>query len=167
MNQNWTIEGVVKIFTPLLTLVTVLVGIYQFNAGQKENRRRELIQTDRDILAKFKENQNRVYTEAMGVISYLITDTSYTSPEYQKNLQRFNQLYWVQLSFVENKDVENQMDTLYNSLQNLKMLGYHTRLPEFVEINESLPDKALAVSIAMKRSSMDYSLPEGLKIAGQ
>ncbi len=166
MKQEWTLESIIKIITPFLTLLTVIVGIYQFNTGQKENKQRELMQTDKEILSKFKENQNKVYAQAMEVISYLVTSEDYKSKEYVDNIKKFNQLYWVQLPAVQTSEVESSLDTLRNSLENLRRLNYSAKIPAFDSIRNLLPDQALSVSIAIRKSAIDYSLPQGLKGIG-
>jgi hypothetical protein len=160
--KNWSFENLIKLLTPILTLLTVVIGIYQFNLGQRENRRKEILQTDREILSKFKENQNKIYANAMEVISYLVTSDAYNSPEYKKKLTEFDQLYWVGLASVQTNQVESSLDTLRNSLENLKRLHFGKNSIAD-SIRDILPEQALSVSIAMRASSMDYSLPGGLQ----
>ena len=120
------------------------------------------MQTDREILGKFKENQNKIYANAMTVISYLVTSEEYNSDEYKKKLNEFEQLYWVELASVQTNQVESSIDTLRNSIENLKRL--HFGKGSIADsIKDILPEQALSVSVAMRSSSMDYSLPGGLK----
>lgn len=161
--SSWNLENIIKISSPLLTVAAVVIGMYQFNSGQRESRRKDQLQADRDIVSKFKENQNKVYSSALSVISYLATSTDYKSAAYKDNLDKFNQLYWVQLSYVDSREVDSALDVFHNSLENLRRMDYKTGFSKFDDIVESLPDQALSVSMAMKRSSIDYSLPKYIK----
>ena len=69
----------------------------------------------------------------------------------------------MQLSFVDTKEVDSALDVFHNSLENLKRMDYKAGISKFDDIAASLPDQALSVSMAMKRSSMDYSLPKFIK----
>ena len=116
-------------------------------------------QLNREILAKFKENQNKVYSEAMSTIGYLATHKDHTSEKYQETLNRFNQLYWVELSSVATENVNKALLIFQNILNNLQNNQYRF-------INEKiydLQDAAEKIAEAMRESSMDYSLPGGLK----
>lgn len=173
MEPTSKLEPILKILTPLLTLITVFVGVFQFNAGQRENKTRELNmrqieidkmnnQLNREILGKFKENQNKVYSEAMSTIGYLATHKDHTSEKYQETLNRFNQLYWVELSSVATESVNKALLIFQNILNNLQNNQYRF-------INEKiydLQDAAEKIAEAMRESSMDYSLPGGLKGLG-
>ncbi|MBC7886674.1 MAG: hypothetical protein H7Z13_02215 [Ferruginibacter sp.] len=164
------LETFLKLFTPILTLATVMVGVYQFNEGQKENKTRELNmrqmeidkmnnQLNREILAKFKENQNKIYAEAMSTIGYLATHKDYVSEKYQETLNRFNQLYWVELSSVATEDVNKKLLIFQNILSNLQNNQYRFINDKIYDLQEA----AEQVAEAMRASSMDYSLPGGLR----
>ncbi len=164
------LEIALKVFTPLLTLLTVIVGLYQFNAGQQQTKTRELNmrqmeidkmnnQTNREILTKFKDNQNKIYSETLSVIGYLATHKEYTTDKYKENLARFNQLYYVDLSSVATDDVNNQLLIFQNVLKNLEMNDYRG-----IDVAmDKLQEAAENVALAIRESSMDYSLPGPLK----
>ncbi len=163
-------DHILKVLTPLLTLITVIVGVYQFNKGQKENKEKEFNirkletekmnnQLNREILSKFKENQNKIYSEAMDVIGFLATNTDYQTKEYQEKLNRFNQLYWVGLSFVATKEVETELLKFQTILKNLQVNDYRNIDDKLFDLQEA----AESIANAMKNSSMDYTLPGGLR----
>jgi hypothetical protein len=170
MESPSKLETGLKIFTPLLTLVTVIVGVYQFNLGQEQTKNRELNmrqmeidkmnnQLNREILSKFKDNQNKIYSETLSVIGYLATHKEYTTEKYKENLTRFNQLFYVDLSSVATDDVNKQLLIFQNGLKNLAMNNYRGIDVEM----DKLQDAAENVALAIRESSMDYSLPGGLK----
>jgi len=170
MQPTPKLEAMLKIFTPILTLLTVVVGVYQFNTGQRENKTRELNmrqleidkmnnQLNREILAKFKDNQNKIYTEAMSTIGYLITHQDPTQERYKEALNRFNQLYWVELSSVATEAVNNKLLVFQNILTNLQNNDFRGFDKKVFDLREA----AAAVAEAMRESSMDYSLPGGLR----
>ena len=159
-----------KMATPLLTLLTVIVGLYQFNSGQQQTKKRELDmrqteidkmtnQANREILTKFKDNQNKVYSETLSIIGYLATHKEYTTDKYKENLARFNQLYYVDLSSVATDSVNNQLLIFQNILRNLAMNDYRG----IDAAMGDLQDAAENVALAIRESSMDYSLPGPLK----
>jgi hypothetical protein len=163
-------EIFIKLLPSIITLAAVVAGIWQFNAGQKENKTRELNmrqmeiekmnnQSNREILAKFKENQNRIYSEAMSVVGYIATHKDWKSEKYQEAVTKFDQLYWVDLSSVATENVNKALLKFQNILKNLQMNSYNN-------INEKIYDLQEAgenVAIAIRESSMDYTLPGGLK----
>lgn len=158
-----------RALTPLLTLVTVIVGLYQFNRGQHENKLRELNmrqleinkmtnQTNKEILTKYKENQNKIYAEAMAVIGYIATHTDYKAKEYQESLEKFEQFYWVGLSPVSTPEVDTAVMYFHSIVNNLK-------LNDFRNIEDKQTDLEIAadsVASVMRKSSRDYRLPGGL-----
>jgi len=170
MESSSKLETALKIITPLLTLITVMVGVYQFNAGQKENKTRELNmrqmeidkmnnQMNREILAKFKDNQNKIYSETMSAIGYLATHKDYKTEKYQEHLNRFNQLYCVDLSSVATENVNTQLMKFQNMLKNLQNNNYRLIDDKIYDLQEAAEN----VAVAIRESSMDYSLPGGLK----
>ena len=163
-------DFMLRFFTPILTLITVIVGVYQFNKGQKENKDREIgmrqmeirkmtFETNREILSKFKENQNKAYADMLSVIGYIATHNDYKDKKYQEAVEKFELLYWVGLAAVSTPQVDTAILKFHLTFQNVKQNNYRYLDDSLV----SLQIGADNVANAMKISSRDYSLPGGLK----
>ena len=164
-----------KLLPFLLTLLTVIVGLYQFNKGQKENADSRDYQFNMQILSKFKETQQKVYSETMSLVGYLSNNTDeINSDKYKENYNRLEQMYWVDLAPVESPGVDTTLIHFKNDLDNLwynkdnywsgssKLTFNDVRVRKVY----ALKDRANAVADAIKNSSMDWSLPGGLKGLG-
>lgn len=144
----------------VLTLLTVLVGLYQFNKGQKANAESRDYQFNMQILSKFKETQQKVYAETMGIVSYLAAaDTAdFKTQKYANSYNRLEQLYWVELSTVQSPEVDTALIFFKNDIDNLKANNFR-------KINEKkiqLMEHANGVAEAIRNSLMDWSLPGGM-----
>ncbi len=170
MDAEKKTELSVKVFTAVLTLATVIIGVWQFNKGQKEIKEREIVQRNfeltkmskqasLDALAKFKEIQNQKYVEAAGVVSYLAVSEDFESAEYKARLKRFWQLYWVELSSVETAEVESAMVHFGDVLKALE----ESHFKNFKESKPALNATSYAVAQAIKKSAKTWALPDGLQ----
>jgi hypothetical protein len=139
----------IKIIAIIITIAGVLIGLWKFNKQQQ-------FQT----ISKFKEFQAVKYREATETISYIIYSEAYDSIEFKQKLMKFWQLYWVELSAVEDNDVEATMKDLGDHLETLIKRDFKD-----VTENEkkSLHHFGYSVAQAIKRSSKTWSLPEGFK----
>ncbi len=169
MDNQSKVDLTIKVIAPIITVAGILIGIWQFNKGQESLQTKELEQRQFELkkmqignqfeaIAKFKELQSIKYTEATETISNIIYTDNYQSDDFKKNLKRFWQLYWVELSAVEDGDVESAM----------VKLGKHIELLEtkkFENVTETERDKlfSLGYSVAqsIKNSSKTWELPEG------
>lgn len=138
---------ITELTVPLLAIVGLLIGVWKFNKHQQ-------FQT----ISKFKETQASKYKEATETISYIIYSDDYDSEEFQQKLKRFWQLYWVELSAVEDKNVEFAMKKLGNHLETLIKRDFKN-----VTENEkkNLHKFGYFVAQAIKKSSKKWSLPKG------
>ncbi len=169
MDNQSKVDLTIKVIAPIITVAGILIGIWQFNKGQESLQTKELEQRQFELkkmqignqfeaIAKFKELQSIKYTEATETISNIIYTDNYQSDDFKKNLKRFWQLYWVELSAVEDGDVESAM----------VKLGKHIELLEtkkFENVTETEREKlfSLGYSVAqsIKNSSKTWELPEG------
>ncbi|HVE58389.1 MAG TPA: hypothetical protein VNB22_16270 [Pyrinomonadaceae bacterium] len=170
MTTKEIIELIAGIVTPLLALATVLIGIWQFNKGQRELKDREINQRNFELekmnnqanletLSKFKELQSKLYNETTSIIGYLAVSDDFKSAEYKAKLERFWQLYWVELSTVETEDVEDAMVEFGDILEELQ----DTKFKDFEDKQDDLKNAAYDVAQAIKESVRTWELPEGLK----
>ncbi len=167
MEPDKKIELIIKIVAPLLTLVTVVVGVWQFNEGQKRLKEREIEQRNFELtkmnnqatiesLSKFKEMQNKLYIEATSVVSFLTVSEDFASPAYKAKVDRFWQLYWVELSAVETKGVETAMVIFGNALDSIQKDNSKVKRDE-------LKSASLGLAKAVKQSASTWELPNTLQ----
>ncbi|MDJ1483114.1 hypothetical protein QNI16_21630 [Cytophagaceae bacterium YF14B1] len=105
------VETIIK----LLQGLSIIAGIWAtFLVYQKQNEDRALRdkatleQTAKEFRKVFYDKQFQLYFEACSVASILATE-EISSSDYQNARKQFYRLYWGQLSFVEDKNVEKQM----------------------------------------------------------
>ncbi len=171
METQAKIESAVKIIVPIITVAGILIGIWQFNEGQKNMQTKELEQRQFELkkmqignefeaIAKFKELQSKKYTEATETISNIIYTDNYQSVELKNNLKRFWQLYWVELSAVEDGEVESAMFKLGQHIELLEKKKFENIS---VSEKETLYSLGYSVAQAIKRSSKTWELPGGFE----
>jgi hypothetical protein len=76
------------------------------------------------LLSDFKRKQTQLYYETTSVISFLTVSNDYKSELYREKLSRFWQLYWVELSAVETKEVETAMVSFGNIITELEQANF-------------------------------------------
>lgn len=164
-------DQIIKILTPILTIAGIIVGVWQFNKGQSILQKKELQQRQFELkkmlvgnqfeaIAKFKELQSVKYKEAAETISNIIYSDNYQSDEFKKYLKRFWQLYWVELSAVEDGKVESAMVKLGHFVEDLEKRHFENVTGE--EKSE-LYSLGYSVAQAIKESSKTWQLPEGFE----
>ena len=102
----------IAIATGIVAVITIFVGLYQFNKGEENKVRLEnqLLQRKDDIAFRRQLWQERLTTyqkiaESVGAIVANIDDKG----ELKKNVAQFTALYWGVMIFVEDKQVEQAM----------------------------------------------------------
>jgi hypothetical protein len=170
--ENSTMTNIAnQIISPLITISGILIGVWQFNQGQKNLQEKELEQrrfeltkmqvgSEFEAIAKFKEIQSAKYREATEIISNIIYTENYQSPEFKKYLKRFWQLYWVELSAVEDENAESAMVSLGDYIKELQMKNFN---PINSSEKAKLFNLGYNVAQAIKVSSKNWELPKGLQ----
>jgi hypothetical protein len=108
--RSWDVW--IAIATGVVTVVTIFVGLYQFNKGEENKVRleNELLQQKDDIAFRRQLWSERVSTyrkiaEAVGALIATIDNKD----DLSKKVTDFSALYWGTMIFVEDKDVERAM----------------------------------------------------------
>lgn len=170
MDREKKIELLIKVSGSLLTLATVVIGVSQFNKGQKELKEREIAQRQSELtkmktqaiietLSKFKELQNKLYIEATSVISYLSVNKNFGSQEHKDKLEKFWRLYWGELSAVETDAVETAMKHFGDTLKIIE----DSNFKNFKEKQQELKNACYQVAQAVKISARTWELPKILE----
>ena len=165
----------IKIITPIVTVGGILVGIWQFIKSQRNLQNKELEQrkfemekmllnNESNAIAKFKEFQLAKYTEASEIISRIIYTDNYETEDFKSDVKRFWQLYWVELSSVEDLQVESAMVFLGKHIKTLEE-------KEFSGVNEEekkkLRNLGYDVAQAIKKSSRTWEMPGDNALSAQ
>ena len=117
--RKWDIiiKGVI---TPIIAVITVLVGIYQYTDGQRKSVEKEfeLRKLERQQ-ARFEEKAI-LYKEARRILSFLSTSDEEESKTFHQKKDRFWELYWGDLAAVESKQIETLMVKFGRGLSKLE-----------------------------------------------
>lgn len=161
------IEWIIIVAGPIITVGGIVAGVWQFNKGQKNLQKNELRQrkfelekmsigNEFEAIAKFKEIQLTKYMEAAEIVSNVVYAENYKSVEFKNNLKRFWQLYWVELSSVEDSQVESKMKDLGDQIEELENRNF-----ENISTDERVMLKNLGYEVAqaIKKSSKNWELP--------
>ena len=148
-----------KILPLLLTLITVCIGVWQFNKGQKANAESRDYQFNMQILSGFKETQQKVYSETMSIVGYLANNTSENKlQKYKDSFNRLKQLCWVDLVPVQSHGVDTAILYFKNDMDNL----FANDFKNLDKIEMDLLMHTENVINSIRNSLMDWSLPGGL-----
>jgi len=97
----------------------------------------------------FKQQQTKLYYEAASVVSFLTVNTDFNSIRYKEKLERFWELYWVELSSVESRQVESAMVRFGKVLQKIQ----ETNFKNLYQYQQELKSTGYDVAQAIKESS--------------
>jgi hypothetical protein len=148
--RKW--EIIIKaVITPLVAVVTVLVGIWQYTDSQKITLEREyeLRKLERQEAA-FNE-KSALYKETRQILAFLASTTIVDSAVFESKVDRFWELYWGDLAAVESKEVESLMVQFANYLSDLKM----SDAPETDSTRANLKQIALSFSHQTRKELME------------
>ena len=117
------LRAALQLLSGLLRALTAIVAgawvAFTYIDQQREQENPRAAQTLRDSQIRslearkpFLDKQFSLYNEAAQVVGRLVTTTGY-SPEWAKDFQRYEQLYWTELSLVEDEGVKTAMQELY------------------------------------------------------
>jgi hypothetical protein len=118
----------------ILTLVTALIGIWQFTVQQSQSNRQQFLQKQLELAFQASESASRLAT---------LTEPA----EWEKARQTFWILYWGPLSIVENRAVESAMVEFGKGVppepvSNLKLPMASLQVPSY-ELAHALRDLVL------------------------
>ncbi len=107
-HRKWDIliKGVI---TPIIAVITVLVGIYQYTDGQQKSIEKEYQLRKLERQEKMLETKTALYKETRQILSYLSTHNEFDSQTFKSKKDRFWELYWGDLAAVESDAVEHLM----------------------------------------------------------
>jgi hypothetical protein len=134
------IKGVI---TPIIAVVTVLVGVYQYTDGQARALEKEYELKKIERQDKLREEKTALYKETRQTLSFLSTNTDVATDLYKAKKTRFWELYWGDLAAVETPQVESLMVKFGQALNSLPEAESE---PEKEEIKATLQQLSLTLA---------------------
>ena len=107
-HRKWDI--IIKgIITPIIAVITVLFGIYQYTDSQQKSLEREYQLKKIDRQEQAFEEKVALYKETRQILSFLSTYNEFESALFESKKNRFWELYWGDLAAVESREIESIM----------------------------------------------------------
>lgn len=117
-HRKWDIT--IKAVAPIVTVLGLFVGIWQFTRSQSAQLEREYALLGEKDRLEYKrrtwEKQAEVYTKVSNVVGR-IASQDLTETELNKLLTEFYSLYWGDMIYVEDKKVEDAMKDFHLEIQ--------------------------------------------------
>lgn len=124
--RKWDI--IIKgIITPIIAVITVLFGIYQYTDSQAKSLEREYQLKKLERQEQAFEEKVSLYKETRQTLSFLSTNSEFESKLFESKTNRFWELYWGDLAAVESREIETLMIRYGNYLTQLKNNPEHER----------------------------------------
>jgi hypothetical protein len=128
--RKWDLT--LKIVAPLLTVVGLLIGVWQFTREQSAQLERQyqlIAENDRlEFKRRVWEKQLDAYTKLSGVVGRIASGDQ-SKDELTKDINEFDSLYWGDMIYAEDESVEKAMIDFHVEIQDfLKGVGTKDRL---------------------------------------
>jgi hypothetical protein len=107
-HRKWDIL-IKGIITPIIAVITVLFGIYQYTDSQKKTMEREFQLRKIERQEQAFEEKTKLYKETRQVLAFLSTNNELGSVLFESKKNRFWELYWGDLASVESPQIESLM----------------------------------------------------------
>jgi len=99
------IKTIGSIITALSVVIGIVISVMSFKAAKGKEAESRKIEAARPFL----ELRQKLYLEALENASVLASKTLHTEDEVTKARKRFSELYWGELSLIEDKSIEKTM----------------------------------------------------------
>jgi hypothetical protein len=106
---------VLKAVQVLSIVAGVVISVVSFNDTRNKESAARKAEAEKQVLEARKpylELRQKMYLDAINSAAVLASETNYSEKEIKKARARFWELYWAELSFVEETGVETAMKTL-------------------------------------------------------
>ena len=92
-----------------VTIISVIVGVVISVMNLKTAKEKEAESRKIEAAKPFLELRQKLYLEALNSASILASKSLHSEEEIMKAKKRFSELYWGELSLVEDSDIEKKM----------------------------------------------------------
>ena len=143
-HRKWDI--IIKgIITPIIAVITVLFGIYQYTDSQQNSLEREYQLKKIDRQEQAFEEKAALYKETRQILSFLSTNEEFESSFFKSKENRFWELYWGDLAAVESSEIESLM-IRFGGLLNRLEIGEEAR-------NEAIQRELKQISLSFSHQT--------------
>ena len=165
--------AVTAIISACVTLLVALLGIFGNWYIANQNRKKELLIKSKEIeqkeyqfllenLKSFWEQQGRLYSEALKVVTKLTFIDDTRSEEFLTANARFLELYYGELPTCESGEVEDAMADLLKAIDGKKQLDT-TDKAGIKDMKDTMQGLLLRLSMAVRTSSLLVEYSEQLR----
>ena len=105
MENSETLKSVGSFVTIISVVIGVVISVMNYRAAQEKEAESRRI----EVTKPFYELRQKLYLEALNSASILASKSLHTEEEIAKAKKRFSELYWGELSLVEEYKIEEKM----------------------------------------------------------
>jgi hypothetical protein len=115
-------ELILKALAPVLTVAGILLGVWEFQAGERNQRERDLrsiaIQDSLEFKRKIWEQQLSVYRDLSNTIGQIASSTN--TAAFGTAAAKFEEMYWGAAVFTEDREVEQSLHKVHLALRDFR-----------------------------------------------
>jgi hypothetical protein len=115
MEKPDVLKSVVSIVTIVSVITGLVISIVSFSKASRkeaESRIKDAESRKFEATKPFLELRQRLYLEALRNAAVLASKDLHTKEEVESARKRFSELYWGELSLVEEKDIKSHMQAI-------------------------------------------------------
>jgi hypothetical protein len=105
MDKSEILKSTGSSITVISVIIGVVISVMNFKAAKEKEAESRKIEAARPFL----ELRQRLYLEALNSASILASKSLHSEEEITKAKSRFSELYWGELSLIEDADIEKKM----------------------------------------------------------
>src|SRR5258708_911060 len=150
-----TLLDSLKDYWPIITAIVVAGWVaFTWLTDQRKVAEDRRVEAERQAQVRlfearkpFNDIQFSRYLETAQVVGVLVTTTDPKSVEWEKNFRRYEQLFWTELSMVEDEGVKSAMQEFAGKLRSINASKSGAADADF----ESLKQAAYRLSLALRQ----------------
>lgn len=155
--RGWDVR--LGLIAPLLTVIGILVGVWQFNSGENNRRQDTATAEDQRDTVAFKRRLWQEKLDNYQKVTELAGKIVATSGQDQANAYRqFQTAYWGAMVLVEDKPVEEAMIAFDKEYRDLKS-GW-SKEPDRLKVRADILAKACRASLATGSLEVSPTTPK-------
>ena len=156
--RRWDV--ILGIVTPILAVAGILVGVWEFVAGQRANAEREFLLQERENRVAFCRElwleRLKVYGQVAATVGTFLAELD--DSVQKKTVDEFLAAYWGRMLLVEDEAVQRAMIRLHGELRDFQRARSS---PERLKQRADTLNRALAISLKAGARCEETSMPEG------
>jgi hypothetical protein len=117
MDKNEIVKSIAAYVTMFTAIIGIIISVLNYKIGKEKEALSRKIEASKPFL----ELRQKLYLEGLHNASILASPDLHTDEEIKNAKKRFYQLYWGELSLVEESEVESNMILIASSLESGKL----------------------------------------------